>query len=240
MGFYKHHVLFYCIWLLAVYMMHGCASSKKMQEKEALSRLNSSTNSQYTASLDSSYRVNKGDEIEVLVWEEPKFNTNTRVSSRGTIAIPLIGEIQVHGLSLDQLKETIHQQLSQYIKGEINLTVSIRSSDNMQVSVLGMVTRPDSYSIEDETSIFRILSMAGGPNDQANIREVRVYRKNSNNSYTTLDLTKYLETGELGTAIPVYPGDVVYVPRKKNYVREMSLFLRDVSLLFGLFSILNL
>lgn len=211
-----------------------------MQEKEALSRLNSSTNSQYTASLDSSYRVNKGDEIEVLVWEEPKFNTNTRVSSRGTIAIPLIGEIQVHGLSLDQLKETIHQQLSQYIKGEINLTVSIRSSDNMQVSVLGMVTRPDSYSIEDETSIFRILSMAGGPNDQANIREVRVYRKNSNNSYTTLDLTKYLETGELGTAIPVYPGDVVYVPRKKNYVREMSLFLRDVSLLFGLFSILNL
>lgn len=211
-----------------------------MQEEEALSRLNSSTNSQYAATVDSTYKINKSDKIEILVWEEPKFNTNTTVSSRGTIAIPLIGEIQAADLTIEQLKENINQELSQYIKGQINLTVSISSSNDMQVSVLGMVTRPDSYSVADETSIFKILSMAGGPNDKANIREVRIYRNNSNSSYTTLDLSEYLETGEVDSVIPVYPGDVVYVPQKKNYVREMSLFLRDVSLLFGLFSILNL
>lgn len=240
MAFCNNKILFYCSLLLAFYMMQGCTGTNKMQEEEALSRLNSSANSQYTATRDSSYKINKGDKIEILVWEEPKFNTNTTVSSRGTIAIPLVGEVEVEELTIDQLKETINQELSQYIKGQINLTVSISSSNDMQVSVLGMVTRPDSYSVADETSIFKILSMAGGPNDKANIREVRVYRNNSNSSYTTLDLTKPLETGEISAVMPVYPGDVVYVPQKKNYVREMSLFLRDVSLLFGLFSILNL
>ena len=240
MGFFKYNLLFHCTWLLAFYMLYGCSGTNKMQKEEALSRLNSGSNTQYTASLDSTYEIKKGDEIEILVWEEPKFNTNTAVSSRGTITIPLIGEVQVTELTVDQLKETINRELSQYIKGEINLTVSITSSNNMQVSVLGMVTRPDSYAIADETSIFKILSMAGGPSDQANISEIRIYRKNSNSSYTTLDLSEYLETGEIDSVIPVYPGDVVYVPRKKNYIREMSLFLRDVSLLFGLFSILNL
>ena len=240
MGLFNRTILFYFSWLLAIYMVHGCSSTQSIQDKETLARLNNSSSSQYSPSLDSSYVVSKGDKIEILVWEEPRFNTNTTVSSRGTITIPLIGEVQVYELTLDEFKDTIKEELRQYIKGEINLTVSIYDTDRMQVSVLGMVTRPDNYSITEETSIFKILSMAGGPNERANVSEVRVYRKSGNNKYATLDLTKYLETGEINTVEPIYPGDVVYVPQKKNYVREVTLFLRDVSLLFGLFSILNL
>ncbi len=188
---------------------------------------------------DSTYKIKIGDEVEILVWEEPNFNTQTTVSNLGNIAIPLIGEVHAYGLTPTEFKEELTKRLEKFIKGEINLTVSLRSTDSMLVSVFGMVTRPDNYPIMDQTSIFKVISMAGGTSEQANIRSVRIYRKNSNPHFTTLDLTEYLDTGQQNTAAQVYPGDIVYVPRKENAVREMSEFLRDVVLLFGIFRIIN-
>lgn len=191
---------------------------------------------------DSTYQIQSGDEIEVLVWQQSKFNTTTKVSSTGTIAVPLIGEVQASGLTQDQLKRDLRKNLSDYIKGEINLTVSVRNTDNMQVAVFGMVSEPDNYPVVNKTSIFKVLSRAGGPSETANLRNVRIYRKNgtpdkSNSNYTTLNLTEYLEKGQEGPAAQVYPGDVVYVPEQKNAIREMSGFLGDVVLLFGIFRV---
>lgn len=224
--------------LVLLMLVQGCASSKKLREESARNLMANQT--QPVANTDSLYRIRIGDEIELLVWEQPNFNTTTTVSSLGTIAIPLVGEVKATGLTHDELKRELTRKLSQYIKDEINLTLSIRSTDNMLVSVFGMVTRPDNYPVVNETSIFKILSVAGGPSDEANIRSVKIYRKNNNPHYVTVDLTKYLDSGELNSpATTVYPGDIVYVPKKENAVREMSDFLRDVVLLFGIFRVIN-
>jgi polysaccharide export outer membrane protein len=188
---------------------------------------------------DADYKIRTGDEIEILVWEQPSFNTSTTVSGMGTLAIPLIGELEVSGLTHDQLKSLIKNKLSQYIRGDINLTVSIRNTDTMMVSVFGMVSRADNYPVVDETSIFKILSMAGGPSEEANIRRVKIYRKSGSPHYELLDLTHYLDSGQMNSATTVQPGDIVYVPRKDNVVRQMSEFLRDVVLLFGIFRVFN-
>ncbi len=222
--------------LLIVMFTQGCVTSREMQEKSTRNLL---TEQQYTAPSDSTYEIKTGDEIEILVWEQPNFNTTTTVSNLGTIAVPLIGEVKAGGQTHDELKRDLTSRLSKYIKDEINLTVSIRSTDNMLVSVFGMVTRPDNYPVLENTSIFKVLSMAGGPAEEANIRNVRIYRKDSNPHYLTLDLTQYLESGQINSVPQVYPGDIVYVPRKNNAVREMSGFLTDVVLLFGIFRILN-
>ncbi len=214
----------------------GCVTSREIQEERSRNLL---TEQEYVVTADSAYEIKTGDEIEILVWEQPNFNTTTTVSNLGTIAVPLLGEVQASGLTHDELKRDLTKRLSQYIKDDINLTVSIRSTDNMLVSVLGMVTRPDNYPVVDETSIFKVLSMAGGPAEEANIRSVRIYRKNSNPNFITLDLTRYLDSGQINSVAQVYPGDIVYVPRKNNAVREMSGFLTDVVLLFGIFRVLN-
>ncbi len=234
----KKQIIFYSLIVITAFLVEGCSSSKKMQKQAVQDFIES--NPQNSIVPDSSYQIKKGDEIEVLVWEEPKFNTKTTVSDRGTIAIPLIGEIQASDQTVDELKKDLHGHLSQYIKGEINLIVSLRSTNNMSVSVLGMVTRPDNYAINDRSSIFKILSMAGGPNEEANIRNVRIYRQKDYPQYTALDLTTYLDNGEINTAGEVYPGDMVYVPRKENAVRDVSMYLRDVAILFGIFSVLQL
>jgi protein involved in polysaccharide export with SLBB domain len=219
-------------------LLTACGTSKQMKEENA--RQLSSTPSQTTKPVaDANYKIRSGDEIEILVWEQPSFNTTTTVSGLGTMAIPLVGELEVSGLTHDQLKSLIKNKLSEYIRGDINLTVSIRNTDTMMVSVFGMVTRADNYPVVDETSIFKILSMAGGPSEEANIRRVKIYRKSGSPHYELLDLTHYLDSGQMNEAATVYPGDVVYVPRKDNVIRQMSEFLRDVVLLFGIFRVFN-
>lgn len=222
-------------------LLQGCISSREVQEESAQQLTEKRV---YSAPKDSLYKIKAGDEIEILVWEQPNFNTSTTVSSLGTIAIPLIGELTVAGLTHDELKQDLRQELSRYIKNEVNLTVSIRSTDNMLVSVFGMVTRPDNYPVVNETSIFKILSMAGGPSEQADIRNVKIYRKqqpgpSSDLEDVTIDLTKYLDEGQVNSSAVVYPGDVVYVPQKQNVIRETSEFLRDIVLLFGIFRVVN-
>lgn len=229
--------LFFGSMLSLLIVLQSCATSQSGQDKYAQTMLESSPTT--AASIDSTYSIGIGDEIEILVWEQPNFNTKTTVSNLGTIAIPLIGEIQASGLSKSEFEKELTKRLAKYIKGEINLTVSIRSTHSMLVSVFGMVSRPDNYPIGGQTSIFKVLSMAGGTSNEANIRNVRIYRKNSNPHYTTLDLTEYLDSGRQSSVAVVYPGDIVYVPRKENAVREVSEFLRDVVLLFGIFRVIN-
>lgn len=229
---------FAALGFLAVALFAGCSSSRQLQEDNARHQLANNSATAY-AQPDSLYKIRPGDEVEILVWEQDRFNTSTTVSNHGTIVVPLIGELNVTGLTRAQLQRELLRRLSEYIRGDINLTVSVRSTDNMQVSIFGMVSRPDNYQIVDETSIFRVLSMAGGPSEEANIRRVKIYRESGNPAYEVLDLTYYLENGRMDKAVMVKPGDIVYVPQRQNAVREMSGFLRDVVLLFGIFRIVN-
>jgi len=189
---------------------------------------------------ETTYKIRPGDEIEILVWEQPSFNTLTTVSRMGTIAVPLIGEISVTGYTQDELKRSLENKLMEYIRGDLNITVSIRNTDTMIVSIIGMVTRPDNYSVADQTSIFRLIATAGGHTERADLSKVKLYKQGSPENYMKLNLIEYLESGQMNSAsLIVQPGDIVYVPKKENVVREMSEFLRDIVVLFGIFRVFS-
>lgn len=230
----KYLSLFGGLFLLACYS--GCVPLNTVQEESAREMATSGIIPQ---TVDSLYKIKPGDEIEILVWEQPGFNTTTTVSSAGTIVVPLIGELSIGGLTQDQIERELIRELSEYIRDDIILTVSIRNIDHMMVSVFGMVERSDNYQIVDEAPIFEVLSMAGGPSENADVRRIRIHRRDHNPHTHTLDLTHYLDSGMVDSTAMIYPGDVVYVPRKENAVREMSDFLRDVVLLFGIFRVVN-
>jgi polysaccharide biosynthesis/export protein len=230
---------FLLISLTAVLLLSGCSSTRTL-DSDPQATVQRELSMRQAVVTDDTYRIRPGDEIEILVWEQPSFNTLTVVSSNGLIAVPLVGELRVGGLTKQEFQRDLERRLSEFIRSDLNLTVSIRNTDSLIVSVFGMVERPDNYSIVDETSIFRILSTAGGPTPEANLRGVKVYKNNNPTGAKTLDLTSYLESGQMNSpSIMIYPGDIVYIPRKENAVREMSEFLRDVVVLFGIFRVFN-
>ncbi|MEX1212607.1 MAG: polysaccharide biosynthesis/export family protein [Balneolaceae bacterium] len=230
------YALFICTSLPLLFQ--GCSSTRSVQEEEILEQ-----RVEPPAMLDGAeaeYKIRTGDEIEILIWEQPSFNTLTTVSRLGTIAIPLVGELEVSGLTKEELERLLERELSEYIRGGMNMTVSIRNIDSLMVSVLGMVAQPDNYPVVDQTSIFRILSMAGGPTEIADMRSVRIYKQSGPENYRTLDLMEYLDSGQMNSPeLVVHQGDIIFVPKDNNVVREMSEFLRDVVILFGIFRVFN-
>ncbi len=223
--------------ILVLIMAQACTATRDLPSDSPPQTTNDV--SLATAEADH-YVIRPGDEIEILVWEQPSFNTLTTVSRLGTIAMPLVGEVKVAGLTQEQLKRDLESKLAEFIRGEMNLTISIRNIDTLIVSVLGMVASPDNYPVVDQTSIFRIISTAGGTIEDANLKKVKLYRHTGPEDYITIDLLEYLDSGQMNSPeLLVRPGDIVYVPRKENVVREMSEFLRDVIILFGIFRVFN-
>lgn len=221
---------------MALVFMIGCASSKNTQvsdvEQQAQRQIEG--NRVYNPDI-----IQPGDEIEIVVWQHEDFNTRSVVSGNGTIAMPLIGEVTVAGKTKEDLDRELTDKLSQYIKGEIRITISLVSKRENIITVFGAVTNSQNFPLVDEISLFELLSMAGGPTTDADLRHIKIYRRDYTPSYTTLDLTGYLAKGQLDPTIKVGPGDIIFIPREKNFIRDFSGFLRDIVLVFGLFNAVN-
>lgn len=222
--------------LLLSALLISCSSSNSVR-KGTLSK--SEVSSLMIQRKASEYSIQPGDRIEISVWGYDEFNTQKTVTSQGIITVPLVGEIEAEGMNKEQFKKDLEEELAEYIKGDINLSVTISSPQRNIVSVLGSVGRPDNYPVVNNSSLFEILSKAGGATEQADLRSIKIYRNGEARLPVEVDLTNYLKQGNTQTLAVVSPGDIVYVPQKDNVLRELSGFIRDVVLLFGLFRVFN-
>ncbi len=187
--------------------------------------------------FDSTYSIRKGDQVQLSVWGYPEFTTTAVVKEAGTITIPLIGEVIAAGLTKDQFTESLRKRLSEYIKGEIRVTVSIVTTVGQKVNVFGAVSRPQGYPVVEEASLLDVLIGAGGMGSDADLTSVKIWHAGENNEASEVDLSGYLERGNIDDIPKLYPGDTVFVPRKENFVREVTEFLRDIIYLFGFFGV---
>src|SRR5258706_2465887 len=108
--------------------------------------------------------LGEGDSIRITVFQNPDLTTETRISERGTITFPLVGEIALAGLAPVDAEARIADKLIKgkfVLKPQVSLNViRVRSR---QVSVLGQVARPGRYPLDDTSSnLTDILALAGG------------------------------------------------------------------------------
>lgn len=98
------------------------------------------------------------------------------VDSQGNIDFPQLGPIYVEGMTRSELTSHIKQELIS--KGYINDPIVTIQFQNYQVSVIGEVVRPGSFSISsDRVTIFDALSMAGDLTIYGQRDNVRVIRE---------------------------------------------------------------
>ena len=145
------------------------------------------------------YKLGADDVISVTVFDEPDLSLReTRVSSTGTIAMPLIGQVKVKGLSISQAEQTIHDlYLGDYLK-KPDITVTI--VEYRQFYVNGEVSKPGGYSYREGMTIQRAITLAGGFTERASRSKILLVRENTNGMTITAELTT-----------PVQPGDVITV-----------------------------
>lgn len=145
------------------------------------------------------YKLGADDVISVSVFDEPDLSLReARISSTGTIAMPLIGQISVKGLSIAQAEKLIYNAyLGDYLK---NPDVTITIVEYRQFYVNGEVKKPGGYSYREGMTVQRAITLAGGFTERASRTKIKLIRESGTGA--AMDAT-------LSTA--VQPGDVITV-----------------------------
>ena len=151
--------------------------------------------------------------------------------------IPIIGELKAAGYTNEEFARVLRQRLGEYIKGEPKLTIEV-NSPVPRITVLGTVSHQGSFPASAEMPLLEVLSVAGGWTDLSDLRYIKISRQATttlDRGLIEVDLTQYLDSGNIRGIPSVRPGDVVFVPKKENFAREFSELLRDALILFGFF-----
>lgn len=223
--------------LLLMTLASGCAQETTLSRSTPQTYSRSGRGSLFVKMSAGTYPIKQGDQIDVTVWGYPEFNTKTIVKDGGIVTIPLVGDIKAEGSSKEQFSDDVRSKLSQYIKGDVKVNVSVSSLTTQRIAVLGAVVRQDNYPIAGSVSLIEALSGAGGTTAESDLHHVKIIRNGGLDEPVIVDVEDYIENGTTDAMPTVQPGDAVFVPKKENAVRDLSDFLRDVVLLFGFFRV---
>lgn len=200
---------------LTIFIFMGCESKNHIlfsKNQELTNIINNHEKKIYR------YKIRPYDRISVLFYEHPDLSTRKvgdfqedtvgiLVNADGTASFPLIGDLNVEGMFVDDLKKKIEELASEFI---INPSVNINII-NHRVFVLGEVNRPGTIKVTNTTiSIFEVLSSSGGLSDTSKKNEVLIIRGDLNKpDLIKIDLTNFQNL--TSNDLQLQPYDIVYV-----------------------------
>lgn len=164
--------------------------------------------------FQASYRLGPGDEIAIRVLGQPDYSfPKLKVSPVGLVYHPLVGDIEVVGLTVSQLQKKLTSDFSEYVINP-KVTVSLEEALSAKVGVLGEVRSPAILVISRPTTILEAINSTGGFLDTANRSEVVLMRQGSDGRLEkrNINIKKFLE-GKAGPEenVVLRAGDTVVV-----------------------------
>jgi polysaccharide export outer membrane protein len=146
------------------------------------------------------YTLGPGETVRVVVFGQTQLTGEFTVNDRGSISVPLLGDIPATNETTDQLAHAITGQLeSQKILN--NPSVSVEVVKYRPVFVLGEVVKPGQYPYEPGMTALTLVAIAGGFTYRAQTGYVSVLRKDNGQAVE----------GRAPRGEEIKPGDVVTV-----------------------------
>ena len=164
------------------------------------------------------YLVGSQDVLKISVYEHPDLATTVRVSEDGKITFPLIGELEIKNLSVQQIEKKIASKLSDGIIPNPQVTVFIEQFKGTRVTVMGEVNKPGQYEITGPTSVVEAISMALGMTENSG-HTIMLFKKDSTTGKKpdykriAIDVDRLFKEGDLSQNVQLQNGDIIYVPK---------------------------
>jgi polysaccharide export outer membrane protein len=156
------------------------------------------------------YRIGPKDLLEITVFGLPELNQTVRVSEDGSITMPLIGRVDVTGLTAQELEKKLASILDVQYTKEARVTVFIK--EYQKVSVIGAVGKAGQYELVGTTTLLEMIAQAGGLTAQA-MNEIFVYRQAPDGGQTIIAISlEDLAGGKQEFNLELKPKDVISVP----------------------------
>jgi protein involved in polysaccharide export with SLBB domain len=152
-----------------------------------------------------------GDTFEVRVFGEEELGGVYQVQEDGTIVFPLVGRVEVAGKTQYEVGSLLEEALGNGYLRDPHVTVVLIGRENLEVSVLGQVQRPGTFPYVEKLTLVQAISEAGGLNELAHARRVKLTRKGPD-GVGTYDVSVKAITEGRAEDILLQPGDIIFVP----------------------------
>ena len=165
--------------------------------------------------LSKEYRIGPENILQIDVYygkPDDKISQKVRVSSQGLITFPLLGEVDVQGLTITELENKLTTLLEKdYL---VNPQVTVFIEEYSTVSILGEVKKPGSYPIKGKLTVVELISLAEGFTKIASPNKVKVIRNLPDGSKQEIPVRVHdiTQRGDQKDNVQLQGGDVVIVP----------------------------
>lgn len=158
------------------------------------------------------YRIGPGDLLDIKVFQADELSSEERVNDAGSIALPLVGPVQVGGLTPIEAEAKIAKILGKSYLQNPQVNIFVKQYANQNVTVAGAVTKPGVFPLTGRTTLLQAVAMAQGVTNLANDKQVIIFRSHGGKGTKAyiVNLAK-IEQGKLADP-PLVADDRVVVP----------------------------
>jgi protein involved in polysaccharide export with SLBB domain len=147
---------------------------------------------------DINYRLSTDDEISVTVFNEPDMSIEKiKVATNGTISIPLLGQVNVKGLTVVEVEQKLSTLLVNGYLKKPDVTISI--SEYRPFYINGEVKQPGSYPYRRDLTIEKAVALAGGFTARASKSSISLLSENDQRVLNKVLLNAAVKPGDVIT-----------------------------------------
>ena len=115
-----------------------------------------------TPPVGGDYRIGPGDVLDIAVFDNNDLSRTPTVQTSGAIALPLLGEVPVVGLTVAEVKQKLTTLLARDFLVNPQVEVKVKEFQSQFVSVVGEVNSPGRKPLRGRTRLIDVLIEAGG------------------------------------------------------------------------------
>ena len=158
------------------------------------------------------YVVGPEDELQIYVWDDETLSPRVQVRPDGKFTMPLIGEIQAAGRTVEQIRSEVEAKVRPYVP-DSPVSVSVDGLNYPKVYLLGKVNRPGVHVMSRYMTVAQALSLGGGFSPFAETTDILVVRWINGEQHTfKFDYEDVSRGLQLEQNIWVEPGDLIVIP----------------------------
>lgn len=172
------------------------------------------------------YPIGVGDHIVVALWGGGEYQEDYVVAKDGSIFPSGIGKITVQGLTFENARSLIYSRFKSVVPATTNVQVTLGQPRTINVNVSGEVSNPGPVTVSAFSNAFNVIGLAGGITKYGNLREIKI--KRNGKVIETVDVYKYLVSGDMGKHIYLQNNDFVLVSFYEKKVLATGQFKRPM------------
>ncbi len=169
----------------------------------------------FTALWAEDYLVGPGDVLGISVYDNEDLTTKVRVSTAGTIVMPLLGQVEVKGMTVNAITDKITHLLADGYLVNPQVNIFVEEYRSKKVVILGNVRTPGLIELSGATNFLELVSKAGGLDKEAG-DTATIQRKKIDGKAATIivvDLLALIKHGDLSQNIQISDGDTVFISK---------------------------